>query len=547
MNSTPLNTSLTAKSSVWHTLLKSRWLIVLLGLNFLIGLGSAPLFDLDEGAFSSATMEMLQRGDFITTYMGGQLRFDKPILIYWLQAASVSLFGLSEFAMRLPSALCATLWCWVVFEFCRQYLNASKAGTACILLASSLVISIIARAATADALLNLWLCLALCDAYRFINREQMANPLLSRYALRAYLWVGLGVLTKGPIAILIPLAATGLYALFNHKLKQWWRLLLNPLGWLLCSAVFVPWYVAEYMAQGQLFIDGFFLKHNLSRFSSTMEGHGGNVLYYLPVSLLVFMPISGFLLQLLPRIKTLWSSWRQRARQTDSLDVFCWCWFLFVLVFFSFSSTQLPHYLLYGVTPVFILMAKYREQLLSRWVVLLPAILFLLPLIFLPQIGQSVIAKEKKAEVIAMIQDGLPHLDWQYQATLIVVLLLMITVVFALKQAMWVRQLLISIIFSLSMIHVVLPAYGAIQQHPVREAGLFARSLNQPVVMWKHNMPSFSVYLQQVVPIREPKPGEVVFTGLEHVALFPHAKLLFSKGGVVLLQLPITTNPEAAL
>lgn len=543
MSSTSLNSSLTEKSGFWQTLLQSRWLIVLLGLNFLIGLGSAPLFDLDEGAFSSATMEMLYRGDFITTYMGGQLRFDKPIFIYWLQAASVSLFGLSEFALRLPSAICATLWCWVVFEFCRQYLNASKAGTACILLASSLVISIIARAATADALLNLWLCLALCDAYRFINREQGTHPLLSRYALRAYLWVGLGVLTKGPIAILIPLAATGLYALFSHQLSQWRRLLLNPLGWLLCSAVFVPWYVAEYMAQGQLFIDGFFLKHNLSRFSSTMEGHGGNVLYYLPVSLLVFMPVSGFFLQLLPRIKTLWSSWKLKAR-ADSLDVFCWCWFLFVLVFFSFSSTQLPHYLLYGVTPLFILMAKYREYLLSRWVVLLPATLLILPLIFLPQIGQSIIAKEKKMEVVAMIQDGLPHLDWQYQAALIVSLLAMISVVFALKQAMWVRQLILSIIFSFTIIHVVVPAYAAIQQRPVRDAGLFARSLSQPVVMWKHNMPSFSVYLQKVVPIREPKPGEVVFTGLEHVNLFPDAKLLFSKGGVILLQLPTTITVE---
>ena len=118
----------------------------------------------------------------------------------------------------------------------------------------------------------------------------------------------------------------------------------------------------------------------------------------------------------------------------------------------------------------------------------------------------------------------------------------MVLVVFTLKQALWVRQLLVSIIFSLSMIHVVIPAYAAVQQQPVREAGLFARSLSQPVVMWKHNMPSFSVYLQKVVPIREPKPGEIVFTGLEHATLFPDATLLFSKGGVVLLQLPITTT-----
>lgn len=60
----------------------SPWILVLVAVNFLVGLGTVPLFDLDEGAFSAATMEMLQRQDFITTYLGGELRFDKPILIY---------------------------------------------------------------------------------------------------------------------------------------------------------------------------------------------------------------------------------------------------------------------------------------------------------------------------------------------------------------------------------------------------------------------------------------------------------------------------------
>ena len=96
-----------AQAKPWERLLSSPWMLLLIAVNFLVGLGLMPLFDLDEGAFSSATMEMLQRGDYITTYMGGELRFDKPIFIYWLQALSVSGFGLNEFALRLPSALCA--------------------------------------------------------------------------------------------------------------------------------------------------------------------------------------------------------------------------------------------------------------------------------------------------------------------------------------------------------------------------------------------------------------------------------------------------------
>jgi len=72
--------------------------------SFFLFLGDAPLFDVDEGAFSEATLEMFQRGDFLSTYLNGQPRYDKPILIYWLQAASVAAFGANEFAFRFPSA-----------------------------------------------------------------------------------------------------------------------------------------------------------------------------------------------------------------------------------------------------------------------------------------------------------------------------------------------------------------------------------------------------------------------------------------------------------
>src|SRR4029079_18074679 len=74
-------------------------------LSLFLRLGDAPLFDVDEGAFSEATLEMFPRGEFLLTYLHGEPRYDKPILIYWLQAASVSLLGVSELAFRLPSAL----------------------------------------------------------------------------------------------------------------------------------------------------------------------------------------------------------------------------------------------------------------------------------------------------------------------------------------------------------------------------------------------------------------------------------------------------------
>jgi len=99
----------------------ARWLTVAAVLaSFFWMLGTPPLFDVDEGAFSQATMEMFQRGDFLSTYLNGIPRYDKPILVYWLQAAFVLVLGPSEWAFRLPSAVCATLWCWLIFLFARS-------------------------------------------------------------------------------------------------------------------------------------------------------------------------------------------------------------------------------------------------------------------------------------------------------------------------------------------------------------------------------------------------------------------------------------------
>ena len=98
-------------------------LIFVVLVSFFLPLGMVPLFNLDEGAFSEATREMLLNHNFITTYLNGDLRFDKPILIYWFQAISVSIFGLNEFALRLPSAIAGALWVYSIWWFTKKYFD----------------------------------------------------------------------------------------------------------------------------------------------------------------------------------------------------------------------------------------------------------------------------------------------------------------------------------------------------------------------------------------------------------------------------------------
>ena len=188
-----------APSRRWWTVLGA---LLLLGY-FLLGLGHSLLFDVDEGAFSQATREMVDSGDWGHTTLNGTDRFDKPIGVYWLQALSVSLWGVNEFALRLPSALAAWVACLALALTTHKAWGPRAGVMAAMVFASSLGPWAMARTATADGLLGLWLMLSALDLWRYVSEDD-------RKALRrTALWMALGVLTKGPVALLIP-AAMGL-------------------------------------------------------------------------------------------------------------------------------------------------------------------------------------------------------------------------------------------------------------------------------------------------------------------------------------------------
>ena len=332
-----------------HRLLSPVTLIFALALSFFFQISAFPLFDLDEGAFSEATREMLASGNFLATYLDGEPRYDKPILSYWLQAASIALFGPNEWAFRLPSALAASLWVIAVFFAVRQQADQATGMIAALLACNAVGVTIIGKAATADALLNLWLALAFLDMQRYFNQPAAGT------VRRVFLWLGLGMLTKGPVAVAIPLLAGALFIILTPAYRPaWWAALRDPLAWIIFIVVVVPWYALVALEQGSGFYSGFFLEHNLGRFTSTREGHGGNVFYYLLFLPLILLPFSGWLIAVLLKLR------RQFA---TGLERFAWLWVTVVFILFSFSQTQLPHYILYGCTPLFMLLAIHRTGL----------------------------------------------------------------------------------------------------------------------------------------------------------------------------------------
>ncbi|MDR0634503.1 MAG: glycosyltransferase family 39 protein [Azoarcus sp.] len=506
-------------------------------LAFLSCLGGAPLFDVDEGAFSEATREMFERGDFLSTWLNGAHRFDKPILIYWLQAASYFCFDghlPPEWVFRLPSALAAIGWCCATWHFARGRFGPETALAALAVAATALGPFIIGRAATADALLNLLLALALFDAWRHLESGHRA-PLL-----RCYAWIGLGMLTKGPIALIVPGAVTFLYCALRGGWLIWLRALGDARGWLIFAALTVPWYGAALALHGRDFIDGFFLRHNVERFTGTLEGHAGSLFYYIAVVPCLLLPWTGPFLATLRRLKA-----DCDARAGSGLRRYLWIWAGFVVVFFSLSGTKLPHYALYGATPLFLLIAVHRDELRRPAAHLAPPTALFLLFIALPTLCTLLADTEiGNAYYRAQFAEASLRAGTAYYALCGGALLLWLAALFALRGKVWNRLLVAAVLQTLALALAFAPWLGAVLQGPVKEAALFVRERPETVVTWRLTMPSISVYRNAVTPSRPPEAGELAITRADRV---PEQgfDILFRRAGVAVARRS-AAGPESA-
>lgn len=459
-----------------------------------IGLAGAPLFDLDEGAFTASTTEMFLRGDFLSTWLHGVPRTDKPVLSYWLQAASARLIGFDEFGFRLPSAIAASLWILLSYAFTARVAGKPAGTLAAVMVATALGTLVIGKAATADALLNLLLAASGYAAWLWLETRE------ARWRALAWAAMGLGFMTKGPVAVLIPAGTLTLYCLLARDWSGLRGFLLQPRLWLLFLAIAAPWFLVLYLKQGPDFVLGFFLKHNLGRFSAPMEGHGGKPFYYLPVLLLSLLPFTGLLFVLGARLREAWAlPWLR----------FGLIWFGLVFVLFSASGTKLPHYLYYGYAGLVPALAWAATRARRAWPVLLVAVLQFALLLALPYLLQA-----NAGQVNESYRAALAELDTRfstgyrlYFATGLALALASL----ALKRLdLGLRLGALATGAALGVALLLFPTVGWMLQEPVRQAGLAARQQTGPLVMYGMNQPSFQTYARRQVLRRAPRPGDLV-------------------------------------
>lgn len=341
--------------------------------------------------------------------------------------------------------------------------------------------------------------------------------------------MALGFLTKGPIAVLVPAGAVFLWCLSRREPMRFLRWALEARALALFMVIAAPWFVLQTWLEGPSFLAGFFLEHNVQRFGSTMEGHGGGLLYYLPVVLLSLMPHTGLLLA---------AAWRIRALWRDDLLRYGLIWFGLVFLLFSASGTKLPHYVYYGYGGLTLLLARQATLDTQRWLILLPGTLLFALLLLLPELLASYLPRLKPDDrlLAAGITGAFGNAYWSWFGGALALSLAL----FALpRQHLKLGLYSNGLLAALGLVLLLIPAVGEVQQGPIRQAGKLAAGLEGTLVMYGVNTPSFQTYAGRQVIRRPPRPGDLVLTRESHLADLPQAVVIFRERSYVLARMSV--------
>jgi 4-amino-4-deoxy-L-arabinose transferase-like glycosyltransferase len=335
--------------------MKNRMLLLFfLAVAILYGsaLGTIPLLEPDEGRYAEIPREMLASGDFVTPHLNGVVYLEKPPLFYWGTAASLAVFGETEFGAR-----CFTAAVSVAGILLTYWMGATLAGWrtglyAAIVLSTSIYYYAIGRLNTLDMTLAVLLLLSIFPAYLYHSGKSDRRS----YLLLSYAASGLAFLTKGLIGVVFPLAVMVLWLVFSRR--QWeYAKAFSPLGIALFLAIVLPWTILV-QRENPDFLWFFFVHEQFLRYATKIHHHAEPFWFFLPVVIAGFLPWVAFL----RRIAVSVHGAREVFLPREDL-VFLLSWILFVFLFFSISGSKLATY----VVPIFPPLAVLFGRGLVLW------------------------------------------------------------------------------------------------------------------------------------------------------------------------------------
>jgi 4-amino-4-deoxy-L-arabinose transferase-like glycosyltransferase len=339
-------------------------------------LGAIGLVGPDEPRYAWIARAMAETGDWVTPKLWGAPWFEKPVLYYWAAAIGFQMHLPAEWAARLPSAFAALAAAIAIGYFAwRHYGSDEDLSTGPTLLApvifsTSVAAIAFARAATPDMLFSAAITLAMVFAASILTRAGTLRVRISAQAatqshdlLKLLLWgasLGLGVLAKGPAAVILAGGAVAIWALATSNWRAAVRL-AHPLAIASFCIVALPWYLLC-ARRNPDFIRVFIFQHNFERYVTPLFQHQQPFWFFAPITIIALLPWSALLIADAQEALCLWreKSWK------NSPAVFVACWAVFPVVFFSFSQSKLPSYILPAVPALALIAAISASHAFQR-------------------------------------------------------------------------------------------------------------------------------------------------------------------------------------
>ncbi len=334
-------------------------------LTFFAGLGRGAIGDSDEAFYAEAAREMVESSDWLTPFYNYELRFQKPILFYWLVAITYKAGGIGEAAARFPSALAGFFLAVLTYVSGRRWFDASTGFFAAIIVATSFGYYSIGRQSLPDLLLAFFIASstwALIEAIGApLATADLANGRRRAWLVLSAVLIGLGLLTKGPVGAALPVLAAA---------TIWWkerrpRTPEEPAAWRpgladalvfggLIVLVAAPWFLAMMNEHGVAYLHRFFVDENLERFATDRYNEPRPFWFYVPIVLGGLLPWSPCILLWFP-------TWRRAfmgQRMVTRAEWRAILWAAVPFVFYSLSVGKQPRYILPMLPPMALLMAR---------------------------------------------------------------------------------------------------------------------------------------------------------------------------------------------
>ena len=274
------------------------WLITVLAgsILFFPFLGSVSLFDWDEINFAEVAREMIVTGDYLNVQINFQPFWEKPPLFFWLQVISMKLFGINEFAARFPNALCGICTLIILYHIGKRMYDHRMGVIWMLVYAGSILPFFYFKSGIIDPWFNLLITLGIYfgAGYLLLDANRSLNALLSGA------FIGLAVLTKGPVALLL-FGLTGLVYLIITRFRM--RLRLQHIALFFAGLMITGgcWFIIQLLT-GHADVVGDFIRYQVRLFNTRDAGHGGFPLYHVVVLFAGVFPASVFVLSSIRKI-----------------------------------------------------------------------------------------------------------------------------------------------------------------------------------------------------------------------------------------------------